>query len=101
MIESYATLTKQFHAIVYRGLTSVVRSRKSKRNWFAEKSHFTLESTRCTLMKTTLSVNGPPSPPRIAVPRSDATRPGSSFLELISKQVRDDRVRDFQKPMSG
>jgi hypothetical protein len=33
-------------------------------------------------VKTTLSVNGPPSPPRISVLRSDATRPGSSFLEL-------------------
>ncbi len=35
--------------------------------------------SRCTLMKTTLSVNSPP--PRRPVLRSDAARPGCSFLE--------------------
>jgi len=46
--------------------------------------------TRWSLMKTALSVNGPPSPPRIPVLPSDAKRPGCSFLEQIPKQVRDD-----------
>ena len=53
-----------------------------------------------SLLRST--VNSPPSPPRIAVPRSDAARPGCSFLEQIPDQVRDDSVWLLRKgPISS